>query len=52
MSEPESLSAACDAIADAWRLSRTGDPFRERLLLERLLAPLPPKARILDLGCG
>jgi cyclopropane fatty-acyl-phospholipid synthase-like methyltransferase len=52
MSEPESLSAACDAIADAWRLSRTGDPFRERPFLERLLAPLPPKARILDLGCG
>lgn len=52
MSETDSPGAAYDAVADSWRRCRTEGSFKERPLLERLLASLPPGARILDLGCG
>lgn len=49
---PDPAGVSYDAIADAWRDSRIAGDFRERALVERLVAPLPPGARILDLGCG
>ncbi|MGQ0735037.1 MAG: class I SAM-dependent DNA methyltransferase [Acidobacteriota bacterium] len=50
--EADSVGEGYDRIAEAWQRARTGDSFKERALIERLVAPLPPKARILDLGCG
>lgn len=52
MSASDSVSASYDVIADAWQRSRAAGAFRERLLIERLVSPLSPKARVLDLGCG
>jgi cyclopropane fatty-acyl-phospholipid synthase-like methyltransferase len=48
----DSVGQGYDSIAEVWQRSRAGDAFRERGLLDRLVAPLPPGARILDLGCG
>jgi cyclopropane fatty-acyl-phospholipid synthase-like methyltransferase len=54
MSEAEQVTAAYDRIAEAWRAGRAaaGPEFRGRILLDRLIAPLPGDARILDVGCG
>lgn len=52
MAEADSPGAAYDAVADSWQRCRAESSFKERPLLERLLASLPPGARILDLGCG
>jgi cyclopropane fatty-acyl-phospholipid synthase-like methyltransferase len=48
----DSVGQSYDRIAEAWQRSRSGDAFAERTLVDRLVAPLPPGARILDLGCG
>jgi SAM-dependent methyltransferase len=50
--EADAVAAGYDRIAEAWQRSRAGDSFKERALIERLVAPLPRNARILDLGCG
>jgi len=54
MSAADRVTAAYDRIALAWREDRLGaaEPFRERSLVDRLVAPLPPGARVLDVGCG
>src|SRR5688500_13780872 len=52
MAADDSVSAAYDAIADAWQDARARGPFRERVLVDRFVATLPPGARVLDLGCG
>ncbi|HVH08479.1 MAG TPA: class I SAM-dependent methyltransferase, partial [Gemmatimonadales bacterium] len=48
------MAASYDAIAESWCAARSGSSaaFRERRFVEGLVAPLSPKARILDLGCG
>jgi cyclopropane fatty-acyl-phospholipid synthase-like methyltransferase len=51
-SEADSVGPGYDGIAEAWQRSRADDSFRERALVDRLVAPLPPGARVLDLGCG
>jgi hypothetical protein len=48
----DSVGPAYDGIVEAWQGSRAEDSFKERPLVDRLVAPLPPEARILDLGCG
>src|SRR5688572_13724219 len=52
MAADESVSAAYDAIADAWHDARARGPFRERALVDRFVATLSSRARVLDLGCG
>jgi cyclopropane fatty-acyl-phospholipid synthase-like methyltransferase len=52
MAARDSVSAAYDAIADAWQDARARGPFRERALVDRFVATLPPRGRVLDLGCG
>jgi cyclopropane fatty-acyl-phospholipid synthase-like methyltransferase len=47
--------AAYDRIAEAWHASRARDAgagFRARPFVDGLVAPLAPRARILDVGCG
>lgn len=54
MSEADGVIAAYDRIAEAWRDARVGwaTSFRERPLLDRLIAPLSRDDRLLDVGCG
>src|SRR5262249_42097188 len=54
MTEAERVTEAYDRIADVWRDDRvaTATNFRERGLLDRLIAPLQPNACVLDVGCG
>src|SRR5262245_35224225 len=54
MRNADQVTAAYDRIAPLWRADRAGTPesFRERRLVDRLVAPLPPGARVLDVGCG
>ena len=55
MTPEVNVLAAYDRIAEAWcRDRREGAErrFREKTLLDRLLAPLPAGGRILDVGCG
>jgi trans-aconitate methyltransferase len=54
MEAADRVTDAYDRIAPMWRADRLGarEPFRERALVDRLVAPLPPGARILDVGCG
>jgi cyclopropane fatty-acyl-phospholipid synthase-like methyltransferase len=51
-SEADPTGQSYDRIAEAWQRSRSGAAFTERTLVDRLVAALPPGARILDLGCG
>lgn len=44
--------AAYDAIAAQWDAARQQLVGREQAFLDEVLAPLPPGATVLDLGCG
>ncbi len=49
------VHAAYDHIAKAWHASRargTETGFKERPFVDRLVAPLAPGSRTLDVGCG
>jgi cyclopropane fatty-acyl-phospholipid synthase-like methyltransferase len=48
----DAVGQGYDRIAEAWQRSRASDSFKERTLVDRLVAPLLPESRILDLGCG
>lgn len=53
--EAGDVTAAYDRIAEAWsraRRAEAGERFRERRLVDWLVAPLSPGARVLDVGCG
>jgi 2-polyprenyl-3-methyl-5-hydroxy-6-metoxy-1,4-benzoquinol methylase len=54
MDTSDSVAEAYDQIVNAWRESRAGANavFSERRFVEQFVARLPPKARILDAGCG
>jgi len=46
------FKANYDLIASKWCKARTKLPLKDKELFELFMAPLPPKAKILDLGCG
>jgi len=54
MADVDETIRAYDRIAQAWRDARVAGSadFQERVLLDRLVLPLPPDAQILDVGCG
>lgn len=52
MIEARLVGPTYDAVAEAWRQARAGGAFAERRQVERLVAPLPPGAAVLDVGCG
>jgi len=55
MTPEVNVPSAYDRIAEAWCRDRRGRAerrFREKPLLDRLLAPLPAGSRVLDVGCG
>jgi len=54
VTDTDPVTAAYDRIAELWRHDRLAlaKTFRERRFIDELIDPLPPKAAILDVGCG
>ena len=50
--QSRAVARAYDRAAERWHASRTELPPALRLLLDRMIADCPPRATVLDVGCG